>query len=37
MLKFNLVIEGSNLFITKMLKNELLIKGEVIKVGKEYV
>lgn len=33
---FNLVIKGEDLFITKMQQKELLIKGKIIKVGKEY-
>ncbi|MBD8922453.1 hypothetical protein EGR52_04585 [bacterium] len=35
--KFNLEIKGSELFITKMSKNELLIKGYITKVGLNYV
>ena len=35
--KFNLEIRGSELFITKMSKNELLIKGYITKVGLNYV
>ncbi len=35
--KFNLEIKGSGLFITKMSKNELLIKGYITKVGLNYV
>lgn len=31
---FTLEIKGNNLFITKMLKNELLIKGNILLVGK---
>lgn len=34
--KFNLLIEGENLFITKMLPNEIAIKGTVKNVGKVY-
>lgn len=30
---FTLDIEGNDLFITKMLPNEVLIKGTIIKVG----
>ncbi len=33
---FILLIEGDHLFITKMLKNELLIKGEITKMEKKY-
>lgn len=33
---FNLVIKGEDLFITKMQQKELLIKGKITKVGKEY-
>lgn len=34
--KFSLTIHGENLFITKMLPNELLIKGTINNVGKTY-
>ncbi len=34
--KFNLEIKGSDLFITKMSKEELLIKGHIEKVGMNY-
>ncbi len=33
---FVLDIEGNNLFITKMLPNEVLIKGHINKVGFNY-
>ena len=33
---FKLEITGSDLIITKMLKNELLIKGTLVKVGFNY-
>lgn len=36
MVEFKLIIEGQNLFITKMLPNELLIKGTILKVSKTY-
>ena len=35
-LDFDLIIKGKNLFITKMLKNELLIKGELLTMEKIY-
>lgn len=31
--QFRLVIDGNNLFINKMCANELLIKGQITKVG----
>lgn len=34
--KFILTITGKDLFITKMLPNEILIKGNIEKVGKTY-
>lgn len=34
--KFKLNISGDNLFITKMLPNEILIKGTIKKVGIDY-
>lgn len=34
--KFNLVIDGQNLFINKMCSNEALIKGQISKVGFNY-
>ena len=34
--EFNLVVNGSNLFISKMLPNEMLIKGIIDKVGFKY-
>lgn len=36
MTEFKLIIEGKSLFITKMLPNELLIKGTILKVSKTY-
>lgn len=33
---FNLIIDGENLFINKMLSNEMLIKGVINKVGFVY-
>ncbi len=34
--KFKINISGENLFITKMLPNEILIKGTIKKVGMDY-
>lgn len=34
--QFKVIIEGSNLFITKMLSNEILIKGSISKVEFSY-
>ena len=34
--EFNLIIEGSDLFINKMFPNEMLIKGIINKVGFKY-
>lgn len=34
--QFNLTIKGQNLFITKMLPNEILIKGLIESVNKNY-
>ncbi len=34
--KFNLEIKGDNLFITKMMINEILIKGVIKNVGISY-
>ena len=34
--KFNLEIKGDNLFITKMEKREILIKGSILNVGMSY-
>lgn len=34
--EFNLEIKGDNLFITKMEKREILIKGNIINVGMSY-
>ena len=34
--KFNLEIKGDNLFITKMMINEILIKGTIKNVGISY-
>ena len=34
--EFNLVVNGSNLFISKMFPNEMLIKGIINKVGFKY-
>lgn len=31
--QFRLIIDGNNLFINKMCANELLIKGQITKVG----
>ena len=33
---FNLEIKGDNLFITKMEKREILIKGNIMNVGMSY-
>ena len=33
---FNLCIIGENLYVTKLLPNEILIKGTIKKVGKTY-
>lgn len=33
---FKLVIKGSNLVLTKMLKNEVLIKGKLKEIGINY-
>ncbi|MEG1149927.1 MAG: YabP/YqfC family sporulation protein [Bacilli bacterium] len=34
---FNLEIKGTDLFISKLLPNEILIKGNITNVGKKYV
>ena len=34
--EFNLEIKGDNLFITKMEKREILIKGNIMNVGMSY-
>lgn len=33
---FNLIIEGSNLVVFQMNKEEIIIEGNILKVGKEY-
>ncbi len=35
--KLTLEIKGKDLFVTKMLPNEILIKGIITKVGMQYV
>ncbi len=34
--KFNLTINGENLYISKLLPKEILIKGKIINIGIDY-